>query len=89
MWLQRVSLALPLDDVDVGEAGGPPGEVDPTRDSGEVDVFDDLYKGIRRPIAVEILEVGIIFLNQLFKCESVQPNCIIHIATKNFVFRLE
>ena len=35
---------------------------------------------------MEVLEVGLVLLDQLFKSQSIKPNSIVHIATKIFFF---
>ena len=64
---QGISLPAPLDDVNIRQAGRAPREIYPARDPVEVNFFDDLHEGVRGPVAVEVLEEGLVLLDQLFK----------------------
>lgn len=55
-------------------------KVNSTSDSIEVCVADDFDELIDAPLGVNVLDVGLVLVDQAVQCQGVQPHSIIHIT---------
>ena len=55
-------------------------KVDPSRDPLEVRLLDDLDKLIDGPLAVDVLDVALVLLDEAVQGFGVEPHGVVHVA---------